>query len=166
MHRAHVDDAATFAGSQHVAHTGPRGEEGPVEMDGHHLLPVRERKAFDRMHDLDTGVADEDIHTTVGGSHFFHALLHLSLVGYIHCDGHRLALGLDDFLRDRSGRRFVQVSDRDLAAFPREGERDLFAYAACGAGDNGNLVLQAHSTVGLFVRTHWTSPRLESRIVR
>src|SRR5262249_24337223 len=103
MYRAHVNDAATFAGSQHVAHTGPRGEEGPVEMDGHHLLPVRERKPLDRMHDLDAGIADEDIDTTVGGNHFFHALLNLSLVGYIHCDGHPLALGLGDFLSDRTG---------------------------------------------------------------
>src|SRR5215471_8230081 len=84
MHRAHVNDAAASAGSQHVSHTGPRGEERTVEMDSQHLLPVREGKAFDRMHDLDAGIADEDIHTTVGGNHFFHALLHLSLVGYIH----------------------------------------------------------------------------------
>src|SRR5215467_15987293 len=98
MHRAHVDDAAASAGSQHVAHTGPRGEEGTIEMDGQHLLPVREGKAFDWMHDLDTGVADEDIHTPIGGNHLFYALLHLSLVCYIHSDRHRLALGLGDFL--------------------------------------------------------------------
>ncbi|HKQ87819.1 MAG TPA: hypothetical protein VJS43_13730 [Candidatus Acidoferrales bacterium] len=44
------------------------------EMDGQHILPVRERKVFDRVHDLDAGITDEDIHTTVGGVHFFHAL--------------------------------------------------------------------------------------------
>src|SRR5262249_37184332 len=61
MYRPHIDYAPTSAGSQHVAHTGPRGEEGAVEMDGQHLLPVREGKTFNRMYDLDTGVADEDI---------------------------------------------------------------------------------------------------------
>src|SRR6516225_1380004 len=157
MYRTHVNDAATFAGSQHVAHTGSRGEEGSVEMDGHHLLPVRERKALDWMHDLDAGIADEDIDTTVGGNHFFHALLNLSLVGYIHSDGHRLAPGLGDFLRDRSCRRFVQVGDGDLATFPREGERDLFPDAACGTGDNCNLVFQAHGTSGLFI-AHGSPP--------
>ena len=38
MHRAHVDDAAASAGSQHVAHTGARGEERTVEMDGQHVI--------------------------------------------------------------------------------------------------------------------------------
>src|SRR5262245_6042707 len=115
MYRAHVNDAATLAGGQHVAHTGLRGEEGTVEMDGHHLLPVRERKAFDRMHDLDAGIADEDIHTSIGGNHFFHALLNLSLVGYIHSDGHPLALGLCDFLSDRTAARLFKSAIATLA---------------------------------------------------
>src|SRR5262249_56683071 len=158
MYRAHVNDAATFAGSQHVAHTGSRGEEGAVEMDGQHLLPVGERKALDRVHDLDTGVADENIHAPVGGDDFLHASFHLGLVGYVHAHGHRLTTCLGDFLRDRSSCHLVQVGNCDLAAFAREGERDLFPDAACGAGDNRNLVFDAHGTCGLVVTTHGFSP--------
>src|SRR5262249_16500308 len=132
---------------------------GAIEMDGQHLLPVREWKAFDRMHDLDAGIADENINTPVRGDDFFHALLNLSLVGYIHSDRDPLALGLGDFLSDRPGRSLVPIGDCDLGAFPREGKRDLLPDAARGTGDNGDLVLQAHGTVGLVVRTHWSSPR-------
>ena len=42
----------------HVLEAGLGGEEGAVEMDREHLLPVGEREVLERMHDLDAGIAD------------------------------------------------------------------------------------------------------------
>ena len=61
VHRAHVDDAAAAAGLVHVRQAGLGREEGAVEVDRQHLLPVGVAELLDRMDDLDAGVADQDV---------------------------------------------------------------------------------------------------------
>ena len=45
------------------------------------------------------------------------------------------------------GGRGVDVVDHDMGALAGIGERDVAAYAAAAAGDDGDLVLQAHGDV-------------------
>src|SRR3546814_1386793 len=47
VHRAHVDDRAALAARLHVAHALAGGEEGAVEVDRQHLLPVAEAEVGD-----------------------------------------------------------------------------------------------------------------------
>ena len=61
MHRAHVDDAAAGPAAYMRCRHGARGQEGAVEMDRQHLLPLGEFELLERRDDLDAGVADQDV---------------------------------------------------------------------------------------------------------
>ena len=63
MHRTHVDEDSG-ALLVHVLDAGFRRQERAVEMDGEQLLPIRKRKILDRVHDLDTGIRNENIDLT------------------------------------------------------------------------------------------------------
>src|SRR5687767_1965009 len=94
------------------------------------------------MHDLDAGIAYQDVDAAIGCVHRIDAGVHRGFVGDVHCHAHGDAVcGFD------IGRRFVrcvlvEVGDRHFCAFAREGLRDLQPDAAGGAGDDGDLVIE------------------------
>ena len=71
---------------RYVAQCGTRRQECPVEMDRHELSPLRELELDDRRHDLDPGIADEDVEAPEGLDHLRNAGLDLILAGDVHGD--------------------------------------------------------------------------------
>src|SRR6516225_7648524 len=69
VHRSDIDDRANLP-LIHMAQAGLRGQERAVKVDCEHLLPFAKRKLVDRLHDLDAGIANENVHPAValGGS--------------------------------------------------------------------------------------------------
>ena len=98
VHRAHVDDAPAAARLVHVRQASLGGEEGAVQVNGEHLLPLSEGEVLDRMHDLDAGVADQDVDATEFGDHRGDTVVDRSLVADIHRHAHRLATACRDLL--------------------------------------------------------------------
>ena len=47
---------------------------------------------------------------------------------------------------------FVEIGDRDVAAFSRENERDVLADAARGTGDDGRFALESHGSFPSIVQ--------------
>src|SRR3546814_6808316 len=87
VHRAHVDDRAALAARLHVAHALAGGEEGAVEVDRQHLLPVAEAEVGDAVDDLDAGVGHQHVDAAVAGDGLRHPVADLLLVGDVHGDG-------------------------------------------------------------------------------
>ena len=65
-------------------------------------------------------------------------------VADVHRDADGLAASFPNLRGCCIGGLLVQVGDSDFRAFAREGERDLLADAAGGAGDDGGLALELH----------------------
>ena len=141
MHRAHVDDAAALPDVVHVRQAGLGGEKGAVQMDREHLLPVGKREFFDRMHDLDAGVADQHVDAAISRHHFGNGGIDLVFAGHVHRHAHGCATGFDDLVCGGLRRHLVQVGDDHFAAFAGVGEGDFLADAAGGAGDDADFVL-------------------------
>ncbi len=146
VHRAHVDDAAPAALRIHVLDTGLGGEEGAVEVDGQHLLPVRELELFHRMNDLDARIADQDVDAAKGRHAGFNAGVDLLFVRHVHGNANGLPAAGLDFGGGRVSGGLVQVRDHDLGAFLGEHDGDLLADAAGRAGDVGDFVFQLHAS--------------------
>ena len=116
-------------------------------MDRQQLLPVREREIDDRLDDLDTGIADQDVDPAVLGHHVGHALLHRRLVHHVHADREGVRALRPDLGRRRVGRIQVQVGDHRNAALGSEAQRDLLADAAGGTGNNSNFSVETSPMV-------------------
>ena len=144
MHRSHEDDRSAFL-LVHMRNTRLRRQECAVEMDGEQFFPVRKRKIFDRMNDLDTSVRDEHVDGPPFTDDLFDAGIDLILVTDIHRHGHR-RIGMIRIDRIGSGLRGVQpqIGDGDAAAGFGVAFGDSFADAAGGSGDDGNPVVQFH----------------------
>ena len=143
MHRSHIDDAAAGALLVHLPQRGARRQEGAVEMDGEKLLPFGEGKVIERRHDLDAGIAHQDVDPAESRDCLGHAGLDLRLIGHVHGDADRAA-GAAELGRRGIGALLVEIGNDDLGALARICPGDLLADAARGTGDNGNLVLEAH----------------------
>src|SRR6185369_4597529 len=129
-------------------------------------LPVGIREFLERMDDLDSCVAHQDIDAAVGAYHGGDAVVDAVFVGHVHGDADCLAAAAGDLLRRAVRGVTVQVGDRDLRAFTRERHRDFLADAARGTGDDGNLVLKLHP-ISFAARESWTPvPRLDVRSER
>jgi hypothetical protein len=74
-----------------VLQAGLGGEEGAVQVDGEHLLPLGELELLDRVHDLDAGIADQDVDAAEGRGASSTAGIHLVFVRHVHRDADRLA---------------------------------------------------------------------------
>ena len=73
---------------------GAGREERTVEVDREHLLPFRVAELFDRVDDLDAGVADENVDAAEVTDRGVHAVAHLSLIADVHRHAHgHAALG-------------------------------------------------------------------------
>jgi hypothetical protein len=121
-----------------------RREEGAVEVDGNHAPPFGEAEVLDRMHDLDAGVADQDVHAAEGGDGALHGCFHLGFAGDVHHHAERLAAAGAQLCGGVLGRLLVEVGDGDGGAFAQESGGDAAADAARGAGDECGLALQQH----------------------
>ena len=155
MRRAHVDDGAAAALVRHLSETGPSGEEGAVEVDGQHPLPVGKLQIGERRDVLHAGIADQHVHAAQPFGRLRHALIHLALVSDVHRHAERIAAQ-----RARRLLRAADVGDADLRAFLQVPLGDGSADPAGGAGDDGDLVLHPHK--GLFRRRE-SSPNIPRR---
>ncbi len=115
---------------------GPGGEEGAVEMDRQHPAPLGEAEILQQVHDLDAGVADQDVDPAPGPRHPLDPGIHLAFVGHVHGDGHDLRPLPAELGRGGLGGGLRQIGDGDLRSLPREGGGDRLADAAGGAGDD------------------------------
>jgi hypothetical protein len=88
--------------------------------------------------------ADQDVEAAEGRDRLRRAGLDLIFVADVHRDAERSLPRRIDLARGRLGCVQVEIGDRDFCAFAREEERDLLADAARGAGDDCDLILQAH----------------------
>ncbi len=142
MHRAHIDDRAALAARIHMLDGGLGGEEGAVQMDGQHLLPVGERVLFDRRNDLDARIR----HQHIDAAQFFHraldAAIHGFFIGHIHRHGQCLAALGDDAARHLLRILEIQIGDHYGGAEARELARALFANTACCARHERDFVRQ------------------------
>ena len=152
MHGSHVDDAAALL-AVHLAQGGAGRQEGAVQVDGKHLLPFVEIELDERRHDLDAGVADQDVEAPEGFDRLRHSAFHLLLVADIHANpertfAHRIDLGRG-FLR----RVLIKIRDDHLCSLAGEAERNLLADAARGSGDHRHLVEKPSTgSIGALVR--------------
>ena len=81
----------------HVAQAGPGGQKGAIEVDGEHLFPFGIAEFVDRVHDLDAGIADQDVDAPQLRHAAGHAGDRPRLVRHIHRNAERLAAGRADF---------------------------------------------------------------------
>ena len=144
MHRAHVDDRTACAAPVHVPDAGARGQEGTVEMDRQHLLPLGEAELLDRLDDLDAGIGNEDIDLAELPDDLGDTAIDFRLVGDIHGHADRLAAGVGDFLCRGLRAGQVEIGNRDRRAILRIDLGDALANAAGGAGDQGDLAFELH----------------------
>jgi hypothetical protein len=126
-----------------VLDAGLGGEEGAVEMDGEHLLPLGEWKVLDWMHDLDAGIGDEDVDPAKGLDRLLDPFIDLVLLGDVHADADRGFL-VAQLLRGLRRDIGFQVGDRDAAAGLDKTLGDAMTDAARGAGNERNLAVELH----------------------
>ncbi len=89
----------------------------------------------------DAGVVVEDVDSAESLRRGPHHPRHLALVGHVHPDGERRALGAET---DRLlGCREIHVGDADTRAFGGEDLRGDAAHPAAGAGDHARLPVEA-----------------------
>jgi len=91
-------------------------------MDREHLLPLGEGELLDRMHDLDAGIADEDVDAAERIDCRRHAHVDKVFTGDIHRNADGLAAELANLVGRDVRHRLVEVGDSNLGAFAREDE--------------------------------------------
>jgi len=101
-----------------VPKAGFRGQERAVQMDCEHLLPFAKRKLVDRLHDLNTGIADENVDRAEALKGCSNANFDSRFIADIHCDCHGATAGAINLVHGRLRRRQLQV--RDHRAPPRK----------------------------------------------
>ena len=113
-------------------------------MDRQQFLPLGELEFDQRRDDLNAGVADKNIERAECLDHPNGAGLHLMLVGDIHRHANgALSAGIDLVSRCIS-RALIEICNRDFRTLASKNNRDVLAYPAGSAGNNGNLVLATH----------------------
>jgi hypothetical protein len=116
-------------------------------MDRQQLLPLGELEIDDWRHDLNPGIADENVETPQGGHDLSRTRVNLLLVGHVHADADRQATSGIDLGRSRNRRLQIEICDGDLGATLREDPSNVFAYSARRPCDQGNLVVKSHGVL-------------------
>jgi len=120
------------------------GEKRAVQMDREHLLPLGEGELLDRMHDLDAGIADEDVDAAERGDRRRNARVDRLFAAHVHGYTDGLAARRANLRCRGFRRRLVEVGDGHLGALAGERHRNLLADAAGPAGDDCRFVLELH----------------------
>src|SRR5262249_44712812 len=94
VHRSDIDDRAALP-PIHMAQAGLRGQERAVKVDCEHLLRFSKRKLVDRLHDLDAGIANENVHPAVALGGSGNAGLDGCLVAHVHRHAHGRLLPIE-----------------------------------------------------------------------
>ena len=144
VHRSHIDQRAGFL-RIHVLDAGLGGEEGAVEMDGEHLLPVGEGEFLDRVHDLDAGIGHEDVDSAKRRNCLLDPFIDLVFFGHVHGDADRRFLAAELFSGFRRAGS-VQIGDHHASTLADIGLGDAVADAARGTGDESNLAVELHGS--------------------
>jgi hypothetical protein len=114
-------------------------------MDGDQLLPIAVFELLDRGHDLDPRVRNQHVDAAEPLGHVVDSAVDLRLVGDVHRHTDRACARAVELPRGRLSAVQVDIGDGDLGAVVMELSGDFLADAAGGAGDDGDLVLQAHA---------------------
>ncbi len=144
MHRAHIDHGAAALVLVHMLERGLGGEEGAIDVDRLHLLPVGEGVVLDRVDDLDAGVGDQDIDAAKRLGHRLGGAVDRVLVGHIHRHGDGAPAGGFDIGGGLLRSLEIQVGDGDRRALLGQQVSNGLADAAGGAGHDGGFSLELH----------------------
>ena len=137
VHRAHVHDGATLPALHHFARHGLAHQEGALQVDGQHRVPV----GFAHVQEIgrleDAGVVHQRVQAAEGGHAGGGGGLHLRRIGHV--------AGLEDTARTE-GRQFigqrlpacgVHIPQRQVRAFGRQAARAGRTNALRGTGHHG-----------------------------
>jgi len=80
-------------------------------MDRQQLLPIGKGEVDERIDDLNTGVADEDVDLAILADHVGHTLLDLGLVGDVDGDSEGVAIPGLDLLGRLACRVEIEIGD-------------------------------------------------------
>ena len=122
--RAHVDDAAAVPRAYMWRKRGPRRQEGAVEMDRPAAFATcANSNSIDRRHDLDPGIADQDVDAAPKASTVL-AMPASTCASSLTSIATPMARfrSAQILARDRSARVLVEVGDDHLGAFAGEDE--------------------------------------------
>jgi len=125
-----------------VLDAGAGGEEGAIELDGQHFLPLLQAEFLHRLDDLDAGIAHQDINAAIGLHRGFDRGVHLVFLRHIDRQpqgGTALACNI---LGRRLGSFLLQIGDHHLGALLRIQIGDGLANATGGARHIGHLACE------------------------
>jgi hypothetical protein len=145
--RGDTDDASAAALGQHLASGGAHAEEDAAQVDGDRTVEPLVCHLHERHRRVaDAGVVDCDVDSPealhCGGEERLD-VCRLADVAGVRVDVGAVLFGDLRRLGEAVG---VQVQQRQLRAFKGEALGDAAADAASGAGDQGDFVLQEHSS--------------------
>jgi hypothetical protein len=104
-------------------------------------------KVDERRHDLDAGVADEDINGPECLDDLGRSIIHLLLICDVQRDADNALPSGIDLARSGVGCLLIEVCDGDLCAFAREDNGNFLSDAARCTGDDRDLIFQTHGTL-------------------
>lgn len=157
QHRGDIDDPAPTL-CHHEGRHGPAHQENPAQIHRHDAVPFLDRKLVDRHavpHRIDARVVHQQVNPAELRDHLVNPGSHFPIRGNIHPQRRRSGQAGRCFL----GRGLVDVGNNDPRPVFRQQTGNRLADAACGAGDEGHLVLE----VGFHGVTH---DRVESPPIR
>ena len=113
-------------------------------MDRQQQLPFGEFEVDEGRYDLNPGIADKNIERAECLDHLCGAGLHLLFVGDIHRNAEgALSSGIN--LASRCiGCLLIEICNCDLRTLAGKNNGDVLAYPTGSAGNDGNLVVEAH----------------------
>ena len=147
--RRRQDEDMRVGRSAQVRQAGLRTQEGASDVDVHHQVIALERRMRRVGHADGARVVDQDVDTTEPGHGLLHRLLNLIFVAHVHGDRQRPAaqrLDLGGGVVDGPRQPGIGLAglggNNDVRAVFRGFERDRFANAPAGTGDEDGLALQ------------------------
>ena len=109
-------------------------------MNCHEPLPFGEFEIDDRCHDLDAGVADEDVKASKCRDDLGRSTVHLLLICDVHRDADNLLASGIDLARSGIGCFLIKICDSDLCAFAQEDDGNFLSDAAGRTRNDCNFV--------------------------
>jgi hypothetical protein len=120
-------------------------DEAAIEVDLHHLVPLRGIEILDGPVDPNPRGEDENVDPAPLGRDPVEDRLHLLPVGNIAGRLERFAAGFLDRAVNGLDRAFAEIVDHHSRAFGREPQRGGASDVAGGAGDDCHFSFKSHS---------------------